>query len=53
LCGLLFDGTYDSVVADIVYDPVRTRSIHVDSRYVLWVLTDVDGATRIVEELAR
>lgn len=53
LCGLLFDGTYDTVVADIVYDPVRTRSIHVDSRYLLWVLTEVDGATRILEELGR
>jgi hypothetical protein len=53
LCGLLFDGTYDTVVADIVYDPVHTRSIHVDSRYLLWVLTEVDGATRILEELAR
>jgi len=53
LCGLLFDGTYDTVVADIVYDPVRTRSIHVDSRYMLWVLTEVDGATRILEELSK
>ena len=53
LCGLLFDGIYDSVASDIVYDPVRTRSIHVDSRYVLWVMTEVDGATRILEELGK
>ena len=53
LCGLLFDGTYDTVASDILYDPVRTRSIHVDSRYLLWVLTEVDGATRILEELGR
>ena len=53
LCGLLFDGTYDSVVADVLYDPVRTRSIHVDSRYMLWVLTEVDAATRILEELGK
>ena len=51
LCGLLFDGTYDSVVADILYEPVHTRSIHVDSRYMLFVLTEVDAATRILEEL--
>ncbi len=44
LCGLLFDGTYDTVVSDIVFDPVRTRSIHLDSRYLLWVLSEVDGA---------
>jgi len=53
LCGLLFDGTYDSVVADILYEPVHTRSIHVDSRYMLWVLAEVDGATRILEELGK
>jgi hypothetical protein len=53
LCGLLFDGTYDTVVADILYDPVRTRSIHLDSRFVFWVLTEVDGASRIVEELRK
>ena len=53
LCGLLFDGTYDTVVADIVYDPVRTRAIHLDSRYVLWVMSEVDGASRILDELGR
>jgi hypothetical protein len=53
LCGLLFDGTYDTVASDILYDPVRTRSIHVDSRYLLWVLTEVDGAARLLEELGR
>jgi hypothetical protein len=53
LCGLLFDGTYDTVDSDILYDAVHTRSIHVDSRYILWVLTEVDGATRLLEELGR
>jgi len=53
LCGLLFDGTYDTVASDIFYDPVRTRSIHVDSRYLFWVLTEVDGATRLLAELGK
>jgi peptidase S46-like protein len=53
LTGLLFDGTYDTVASDILYDPVHTRSIHVDSRYLLWVLTEVDGATSLLEELGR
>ena len=53
LCGLLFDGTYDTVASDILYDPVRTRSIHVDSRYLLWVLTEVDKAARLLQELAK
>jgi len=51
LCGLLFDGTYDTVDSDVLYDPVRTRSLHVDSRYMLWVLTEVDGAARLLAEL--
>ena len=50
LCGLLFDGTYDTVVADILYD-ARTRSIHVDSRYLLFTLSEVDGAKAILQEL--
>jgi len=52
LCGLLFDGTYDTVDSDVLYDPIRTRSLHVDSRYLLWVLTEVDGATRLLAELS-
>jgi hypothetical protein len=53
LCGLLFDGTYDTVASDVVYDTVRTRAIHVDSRYVLWVASEVDDARQLLEELGR
>jgi hypothetical protein len=51
LCGLLFDGMYETVASDILYDPVRTRSIHVDSRYVLWVLSEVAGAEELLREM--
>ena len=51
LVGLLFDGTFDTVASDYVYDAVRTRSIHVDVRYLLWVMGEVDGAARLVEEM--
>jgi hypothetical protein len=51
LIGLLFDGTFDTVASDVVFDPVRTRSILVDIRYVLWVMEDVDHATRLLDEL--
>jgi hypothetical protein len=51
LCGLLFDGTYETVASDIVFDPVRTRAIHVDSRYILWVASEVDGAKALLDEL--
>lgn len=49
--GLVFDGTYDTVASDYVYDPVRTRSIHADVRYMLWTMTEADGASRLVEEM--
>ena len=51
LVGLLFDGTFDTVGSDIVFDPQRTRSILVDIRYVLWVMTEVDGATHLTGEM--
>ena len=46
LVGLLFDGTYDTIASDFLFDAVNTRSIHVDGRYMLWVMTEVDGAPR-------
>jgi hypothetical protein len=49
--GLLFDGTYDSIASDFLFDPVNTRSIHADARYMLWVMTEVDGASYLVEEM--
>ncbi|MGE0455460.1 MAG: S46 family peptidase [Vicinamibacteria bacterium] len=49
--GLLFDGTYDSIASDFLFDPVDTRSIHVDVRYVLWVMSKVDGASHLIREL--
>ena len=51
LIGLLFDGTFDTVGSDIVFDAVRTRSILVDVRYMLWVMTEVDGATDLLREI--
>ena len=51
LVGLVFDGTFDTVASDFVYDTVRTRSIHADVRYLLWTMTEVDGAGHLVEEM--
>ena len=52
LVGLLFDGTYESVASDYVFDPVTTRSIHVDARYMLWNMAEVDGASNLLREMA-
>jgi hypothetical protein len=51
LVGLLFDGTYDTIASDFLFDPVRTRSISVDVRYMLWTMTEADGASHLVEEM--
>jgi hypothetical protein len=52
LCGLLFDGAWESVASDLLFDPVATRSIQVDSRYLLWYLTEVARADHLLAELA-
>jgi hypothetical protein len=51
LVGLLFDGTYESVASDFLFDKAKTRSIHVDSRYMLWNMTEVDGAAHLLREM--
>ena len=52
LVGLLFDGTIESVNSDWDFDPRTTRSIHVDSRYMLWVMEKLDGAGYLLEEMS-
>ncbi len=51
LIGLLFDGNYESMIADWDFMPEITRSIHVDIRYVLWLMDDVDKARHLLEEM--
>jgi len=49
--GLAFDGTIEGVVSDWMYDPTVNRSIHVDSRFMLWTMEKVDGADRLLKEM--
>ena len=51
LCGLLFDGNYESIDADFLFNPAMTRSIHVDTQYMLWVMDAVDGAQNLIREM--
>jgi len=51
LVGLLFDGNYESINADWDFNERITRSIHVDMRYVLWVMEYVDDAGHLLEEM--
>ena len=50
LVGLAFDGTYQSVASDWVFSPT-TRTIHVDLRYVLFLLREVEHADSLLDEL--
>jgi len=49
--GLAFDGTIEGVVADWMYNPAINRTIHVDSRFMLWTMDKVDGAQRLLAEM--
>ncbi len=51
LVGLLFDGTLESVVSDWDFNPRTTRTIHVDSRYMLWVMEKIDDAHWLIDEM--
>jgi hypothetical protein len=51
IVGLLFDGTYETVASDFLFDKAKTRSIHVESRYMLWNMMVVDGAAALLKEM--
>lgn len=51
IIGLAFDGNYESIASDWLFMPAVTRSIHVDIRYVLWVMDAVDQADHLIEEM--
>ncbi|WP_419571350.1 S46 family peptidase [Rheinheimera sp.] len=52
LVGLLFDGVIEGIIANWDYDPATNRSIHVDSRYMLWQMENVDGASNLLKEMS-
>ncbi|MDT7526529.1 S46 family peptidase [Pseudidiomarina sp. GXY010] len=51
LVGLAFDGTLDSIISDWDFNLDNTRSIQVDSRFMLWQMEKVDGADELLREL--
>ncbi|HEY3820342.1 MAG TPA: S46 family peptidase [Polyangiaceae bacterium] len=53
LVGLAFDGNYEAMASDWVFMPSVTRSIHVDIRYVEWVMDAVGGADALLKELGK
>lgn len=51
LVGLAFDGTLDGVISDWRFEPSVVRTIHVDHRYMMWVMDKVDGAGNLLTEM--
>ncbi|MGE4366093.1 S46 family peptidase, partial [Thermomonas sp.] len=51
LVGLAFDGTLESVASNWVFDPVLTRMISVDQRYMRWIMQEVMPAPQLLREL--
>ena len=51
LLGLAFDGNWESMSSDVMFEPDLQRCICVDIRYVLWMVEKYGGATNLINEL--
>ncbi|MDO6619349.1 MULTISPECIES: S46 family peptidase [unclassified Shewanella] len=51
LVGLNFDSTYEAITKDWFFNPTITRAVHVDFRYILWMMDKVDHAQNLIDEL--
>ena len=51
LIGLAFDGNWESMSSDVMFEPDLQRCICVDIRYVLFLVEKLGGATNIIAEL--
>ena len=51
LVGLAFDGNIESVSSNWVFDPVMTRMISVDQRYMRWIMQEVYPAPQLLQEM--
>ncbi|MDR1091507.1 MAG: S46 family peptidase [Prevotella sp.] len=51
LIGLAFDGNWESLSGDILFEPEVQRTISVDIRYVLYTIDKVMKCPRIIQEL--
>ena len=51
LIGLAFDGNWESMSSDVMFEPELQRCICVDIRYVLWMVDRIGGASNIINEI--
>ena len=51
LIGLAFDGNWEAMSGDVIFEPDLQRCICVDIRYVLWMMDKFGGATYLLDEM--
>ena len=51
LIGLAFDGNWESMSGDIIFEPDLQRCICVDIRYVLFIIDKFGGCGRLIDEM--
>jgi hypothetical protein len=51
LIGLAFDGNWESMSSDIIFEPELQRCINVDARYVLFIIDKFGGAGYLLDEM--
>ena len=51
LIGLAFDGNWESMSSDVMFEPQLQRCINVDIRYVLFIVDKFGGAEWLIDEM--
>ena len=51
LLGLAFDGNWEAMSSDLMYEPKTQRCIGVDIRYILFIMEKYGKAAHLVEEM--
>ena len=51
IIGTAFDGNWEAMSGDIVFEPELQRTISVDIRYTLFIIDKYAGAKRLIEEM--
>ena len=51
LIGCAFDGNWEAMSGDIVFEPNLQRTINVDIRYILFIIDQYAGASHLIDEM--
>jgi hypothetical protein len=51
LIGINFDRAWEGVASDIMFNPLQSRNISLDIRYVLFIIEKFAGADYLIQEM--